>query len=138
MNRTLLVNGALGVLLVAGAGTAYLALADGDGGAAASTRLSRVARGTVVSSVSVSVSASGSVESARNRSLSFGASGTVAKIYVKAGRKVKAGDVLARLDQTEAIENVDAAKANLAVAADGDTPCRPAPPRFQRGPITSS
>ncbi|MGW2306423.1 biotin/lipoyl-binding protein [Actinomadura luteofluorescens] len=136
MNRTLLVNGALGVLLVAGAGTAYLALADGDGGAAASTRLSRVARGTVVSSVSVS--ASGSVESARNRSLSFGASGTVAKIYVKAGRKVKAGDVLARLDQTEAIENVDAAKANLAVAADGDTPCRPAPPRPQRGPITSS
>ncbi|GAA2265216.1 hypothetical protein GCM10010402_21170 [Actinomadura luteofluorescens] len=133
MNRTLLVNGALGVLLVAGAGTAYLALADGDGGAAASTRLSRVARGTVVSSVS----ASGSVESARSRSLSFGASGTVAKIYVKAGRKVKAGDVLARLDQTEAIENVDAAKANLAVAADGDTPCRPAPPRPQRGPITS-
>ncbi|MEV0660544.1 efflux RND transporter periplasmic adaptor subunit [Actinomadura luteofluorescens] len=117
MNRTLLVNGALGVLLVAGAGTAYLALGDGDGGAAASTRLSRVTRGTVVSSVS----ASGSVESARSRSLSFGASGTVAKIYVKAGRKVRAGDVLARLDQTEAIENVDAAKANLAVAADGDT-----------------
>lgn len=117
MNRTLLVNGALGVLLVAGAGTAYLALADGDGGAAASTRLSRVARGTVVSSVS----ASGSVESARSRSLSFGASGTVAKIYVRAGRKVKAGDVLARLDQTEAIENVDAAKANLAVSAGGDT-----------------
>ncbi|MEV3925475.1 efflux RND transporter periplasmic adaptor subunit [Actinomadura coerulea] len=117
MNRTLLVNGALGVLLVAGAGTAYLALGDGGDGAAASTRVSRVARGTVVSSVS----ASGSVESARSRSLSFGASGTVAKIYVKAGQKVRAGDVLARLDQTEAIENVDAAKANLAVAADADT-----------------
>ncbi|MGI5206283.1 efflux RND transporter periplasmic adaptor subunit [Spirillospora sp. CA-108201] len=117
MNRTLLVNGALGVVLVAGAGTAYLALGDGSDGAAASTRLSRVARGTVVSSVS----ASGSVESARSRSLSFGASGTVAKIYVKAGQKVRAGDVLARLDQTEALENVDAAKANLAVAAGGDT-----------------
>ena len=117
MNRTLLVNGALGVLLVAGAGTAYLALGDGGDGAAASTRLSRVTRGTVVSSVS----ASGSVESARSRSLSFGASGTVAKVYVKAGQKVRPGDVLARLDQTEAIENVDAAKANLAVAADGDT-----------------
>ncbi|MEV4002660.1 efflux RND transporter periplasmic adaptor subunit [Actinomadura sp. NPDC049753] len=117
MNRTLLVNGALGALLVAGAGTAYLALGDGGDGAAASTRLTRVMRGTVVSSVS----ASGSVESARSRSLSFGASGTVAKIYVKAGQKVRTGDVLARLDQTEAIENVDAAKANLAVAADGDT-----------------
>ncbi|WP_141580149.1 efflux RND transporter periplasmic adaptor subunit [Actinomadura sp. WMMA1423] len=117
MNRTLLVNGALGVLLAAGAGTAYLALGDGGDGAAASTRLSRVARGTVVSSVS----ASGSVESARSRSLSFGASGTVRKIYVRAGQKVKAGDVLARLNQTEALENIDAAKANLAVAADGDT-----------------
>ncbi|MEU9839784.1 efflux RND transporter periplasmic adaptor subunit [Actinomadura sp. NPDC048032] len=117
MNRTLLVNGALGALLVAGAGTAYLALGDGGDGAAASTRLTRVTRGTVVSSVS----ASGSVESARSRSLSFGASGTVAKIYVKAGQKVRTGDVLARLDQTEALENVDAAKANLAVAADGDT-----------------
>ncbi|TDD72198.1 efflux RND transporter periplasmic adaptor subunit [Actinomadura darangshiensis] len=117
MNRTLLVNGALGVLLAAGAGTAYLTLGDGGDDAAASTRASRVSRGTVVSSVS----ASGSVESARSRSLSFGASGTVTKIYVKAGKKVASGDVLARLDQTEAIENVDAAKANLAVAADGDT-----------------
>ncbi|WP_433464964.1 efflux RND transporter periplasmic adaptor subunit [Spirillospora sp. CA-128828] len=117
MNRTLLVNGALGALLVAGAGTAYLTLGDGGGDAVASTRPSSVSRGTVVSSVS----ASGSVESARSRSLSFGASGTVAKIYIKAGQKVAAGDVLARLDQTEAIENVNAAKANLAVAAEGDT-----------------
>lgn len=115
--RTLLVNGALGVLLVAGAGTAYLALGDGGDGAAASTRTARVSRGTVESSVS----ASGSVESAKSRSLSFGASGTVAKIYVKAGTKVSAGAVLARLDQTEALENVNAAKANLAVAAGGDT-----------------
>ncbi|MEU5993961.1 biotin/lipoyl-binding protein [Spirillospora sp. NPDC047418] len=115
--RTLLVNGALGVLLVAGAGTAYLTLGDGGDGAAASTRTARVTRGTVESSVS----ASGSVESAKSRSLSFGASGTVAKIYVKAGTKVSAGDVLARLDQTEALENVNAAKANLAVAAKADT-----------------
>ncbi|MGW5410737.1 efflux RND transporter periplasmic adaptor subunit [Actinomadura geliboluensis] len=115
--RTLLVNGALGVLLVAGAGAAYLTLGDGGDGAAASTRVSRVARGTVESSVS----ASGSVASARSRALSFGASGTVAKIYVKAGEKVSGGEVLARLDQTEALENVNAAKANLAVAAQGDT-----------------
>ncbi|MFF4240135.1 efflux RND transporter periplasmic adaptor subunit [Actinomadura geliboluensis] len=115
--RTLLVNGALGVLLVAGAGAAYLTLGDGGDGAAASTRVSRVARGPVESSVS----ASGSVASARSRALSFGASGMVAKIYVKAGEKVSGGEVLARLDQTEALENVNAAKANLAVAAQGDT-----------------
>ncbi|MFB4308246.1 efflux RND transporter periplasmic adaptor subunit [Actinomadura sp. GTD37] len=115
--RALLVNGALGVLLVAGAGTAYLTLSDGGDGASASTRTSRAARGTVESSVS----ASGSVESAKSRSLAFGASGTVAKIYVKAGEKVSAGEALARLDQTEALESVNAAKANLAVAAKGDT-----------------
>jgi macrolide-specific efflux system membrane fusion protein len=115
--RTLLVNGALGVLLVAGAGTAYLTLGDGGDDAAASTRVTRVVRGTVESSVS----ASGSVESAKSRSLSFGASGTVAKIYVKAGKKVSKGDVLARLDQTAALASVNLAKANLAVAAKGDT-----------------
>ncbi|NVI91517.1 efflux RND transporter periplasmic adaptor subunit [Actinomadura sp. BRA 177] len=115
--RTLLINGALGVLLVAGAGTAYLTLGDGGDDAAASTRVTRVARGTVESSVS----ASGSVESAKSRSLSFGASGTVTKIYAKAGEKVSKGDVLARLDQTDALASVNLAKANLAVAAKGDT-----------------
>ncbi|MFB4303218.1 efflux RND transporter periplasmic adaptor subunit [Actinomadura sp. NTSP31] len=115
--RTTLINGTLGVLLVAGAGTAYLTLGDGGDGAAAATRVTQVQRGTV----SASVSASGSVASARSGDLSFGASGTVAKIYVKAGQKVPAGAVLARLDQTEALENVDAAKANLAAAEDGDT-----------------
>lgn len=115
--RTTLINGALGVLLVAGAGTAYLTLGDGGDGAAAATRVTRVERGTV----SASVSASGSVESARSRDLSFGTSGTVAKIYVKAGQKVVAGAVLARLDQTEALENIDVAKANLEAAEDGDT-----------------
>ncbi|GAA2136518.1 efflux RND transporter periplasmic adaptor subunit [Actinomadura napierensis] len=115
--RTTLINGTLGVLLVAGAGTAYLTLGDGGDGAAAATRVTQVQRGTV----SASVSASGSVESARSRDLSFGTSGTVAKIYVKAGQKVPAGSVLARLDQTEALENIDEAKANLAAAEDGDT-----------------
>lgn len=115
--RTTLINGALGVLLVAGAGTAYLTLGDGGDGAAAATRVTRVERGTV----SASVSASGSVESARSRDLSFATSGTVAKIYVKAGQKVVAGAVLARLDQTEALENIDEAKANLEAAEGGDT-----------------
>ncbi|MBE1532782.1 efflux RND transporter periplasmic adaptor subunit [Actinomadura algeriensis] len=115
--RSLLLNGALGALLLAGAGTAYLTLGEGDGGAAASTRVSQVARGTVTASVS----ASGSVDSARSRALSFGASGTVTAINVKVGEKVGEGDVLAQLDQTEALENVNVAKANLAAAEEGDT-----------------
>ncbi|MCO5968160.1 efflux RND transporter periplasmic adaptor subunit [Actinoallomurus soli] len=117
--RSLVVNGALGVLLVTGVGVGYLSLTGGDdsAGASALSRTTRVMRGTVVSSVS----ASGSVESARSRSLSFTTSGTVAKIYVQAGDKVSKGELLARLDTTSAEENVNSAKANLTAAEDGDT-----------------
>ncbi|GAB3960457.1 HlyD family efflux transporter periplasmic adaptor subunit [Actinoallomurus acanthiterrae] len=114
-----MVNGALGVLLVTGIGVGYLSLTGGDdsAGASALTRTTRVVRGTVVSSVS----ASGSVDSARSRSLSFTTSGTVAKIYVQAGDKVSKGELLALLDTTSAEENLKSAKANLSAAEDGDT-----------------
>ncbi|MBO2451593.1 HlyD family efflux transporter periplasmic adaptor subunit [Actinomadura barringtoniae] len=113
--RTLLVNGALGVLLVAGVGAAYFTLAD-DGAQAQQgrQRVSQVARGTVQSSVS----ASGSVASARSRSLSFGTSGTVKKIYVKAGDKVSKGDVLGSLDQSSAQDSLEAARLTYDAAAD--------------------
>ncbi|GAA4620648.1 HlyD family efflux transporter periplasmic adaptor subunit [Actinoallomurus vinaceus] len=114
-----MVNGALGVLLATGIGVGYLSLTGGDdsAGASALTRTTQVVRGTVVSSVS----ASGSVDSARSRSLSFTTSGTVAKIYVQAGDKVSKGELLALLDTTSAEENLKSAKANLSAAADGDT-----------------
>ncbi|MFI6514061.1 efflux RND transporter periplasmic adaptor subunit [Spirillospora sp. NPDC050679] len=115
--RSLLVNGALGALLAGGAGVAYLTLGSGDGQADAASRTVPVSRGTVTATVS----ASGAVESGRARSLSFSGSGTVAKIYVKAGERVSAGEVLARLDQTEALESYNAAKANLAAASGTDT-----------------
>ncbi|MCO6004288.1 HlyD family efflux transporter periplasmic adaptor subunit [Actinoallomurus purpureus] len=117
--RSLVINGTLGVLLVAGIGVGYLSLTGGDdsAGASALSRTTQVVRGTVVSSVS----ASGSVDSAKSRSLSFTASGTVAKIYVQAGDKVSKGELLARLDTTSAQENLTSAKANLSAAADGDT-----------------
>ncbi|WP_329255579.1 HlyD family efflux transporter periplasmic adaptor subunit [Actinoallomurus sp. NBC_01490] len=116
--RVLLLNGALAVLLAVGIGVGYLSLSDGnDAAGASSTRTARVARGNVVSSVS----ASGSVASSRTRSLTFGTSGTVTKIYVAAGDKVEKGKVLARLDRTAAEENVTSAKASLAAAESGDT-----------------
>src|SRR5690606_24420119 len=77
----------------------------------------RVTRGNVTATVS----ASGSVASARERSLDFGTTGTVEKIYVKAGDRVRKGQVLARLDDTAARENLEAAKASLEAAAEGDT-----------------
>ncbi|MET8386694.1 biotin/lipoyl-binding protein [Streptosporangium canum] len=115
--RALIVNGALGVLLLGGAGIAYSSL----GGAASSSadaavRTVSAARSTVVASVS----ASGAVESARARSLGFGSSGTVEKIYVKVGDRVSKGQILARLDDTSAQESLDAAAAALD-SADDDT-----------------
>lgn len=115
--RTLLVNGVLAVLLVAGAGVAYSSLGMGREAAATAGPTTPVTRATVTAAVS----ASGAVESARTRALNFGATGTVRKIYVSPGDKVKKGQVLARLDDTAAREGVTAAKASLDAAADGDT-----------------
>jgi membrane fusion protein, macrolide-specific efflux system len=112
------INGALGVLLIVGVGVGYLTLTGGaDSAGASSTRTARVTRGTVVSSVS----ASGSVDSAKSRSLDFATSGTVTEIKVQAGDKVTKGQLLAELDQTSAEENVQSAKANLTAADAADT-----------------
>ncbi|GAA3090454.1 hypothetical protein GCM10017600_46420 [Streptosporangium carneum] len=114
----LIVNGTLGVLLLGGAAIAYSSLGGGatpsaaDAGAA--TRTVSVTRSTVVASVS----ASGAVESARARSLGFGTSGTVEKVYVAVGDKVKKGQLLARLDDSSARESLDAAAAALDTADD--------------------
>ncbi|GAA3211670.1 efflux RND transporter periplasmic adaptor subunit [Actinocorallia longicatena] len=116
--RALVVNGTLGVLLTGGVGLAYVSLGgDGGGAAATSSRTVTVARGTLVSTVS----ASGSIEAGKSTALSFGASGTVDEIYVKLGQKVKKGQKLARLDQTEALEDLKSAQASLDVADDSDT-----------------
>ncbi|GAA2607764.1 HlyD family efflux transporter periplasmic adaptor subunit [Actinomadura fulvescens] len=113
--RTLLLNGTLGVLLAGGVGAAYLSLAD-DGAAAqqGQQRITRVMRGTVESTVS----ASGSVASAQTRSLNFGASGTVARIHVRAGEKVSKGETLARLDQAAALDSLKATELSLAAATE--------------------
>ncbi|WP_326826139.1 efflux RND transporter periplasmic adaptor subunit [Streptosporangium sp. NBC_01756] len=112
--RALIVNGALAVLLLGGAGIAYSSLGGGVSSAQTSARTVSATRGTVVASVS----ASGTVASAQERSLAFGSSGTVEKIYVKAGEKVTKGQVLARLDDTSARESLDAAAAALDTADD--------------------
>ncbi|GII88350.1 secretion protein HlyD [Sphaerisporangium siamense] len=114
--RALIVNGALAVVLLGGAGVAYASLNQGTA-AEATPQTTRVVRGTVLSAVS----ASGSVESARTRSLDFGTSGTVEKIYVEAGDKVTKDQILARIDDTAARDALDAAQASLDAAEDGDT-----------------
>lgn len=109
-------NGALAFLLVAGAVFAYLSLHQ-PARASSPGRVVRVSRGTVVSSVS----ASGSVASAKSRDLAFGTSGTVDAIDVKVGQKVKKGAVLATLDDTSTRDSLRSAQASLDAAASADT-----------------
>ncbi|GAA4608510.1 hypothetical protein GCM10023195_33430 [Actinoallomurus liliacearum] len=114
--RGVLINGALAVLLVGGAGVAYFSLSD-DAGASSPGRTVQVSRGTVVASVS----ASGAVASARSQDLSFATSGTVDKINVQVGDKVKKGQVLATVDDANARDSLEAARAALNAAEAGDT-----------------
>ncbi|MGI5291775.1 efflux RND transporter periplasmic adaptor subunit [Nonomuraea polychroma] len=109
-------NGALAVLLLGGAVLAYGQLGTGQAAGETTVRTVTASRGSVVASVS----ASGAVESSNSRALSFGTSGTVEKIYVKAGDKVGKGDILARLDDDAAQESLSAAKATYdSAVADG-------------------
>ncbi|MFI7534287.1 efflux RND transporter periplasmic adaptor subunit [Streptosporangium sp. NPDC049376] len=116
-------NGTLAVLLLGGVGIAFSSLggstsssADATSAAGGAARAVTVTRSTVTASVS----ASGAVESAQARSLGFGTNGTVKKIYVEVGDKVRKGQILARLDDSAARESLDAAAAALD-SADDDT-----------------
>ncbi|MGW3342353.1 efflux RND transporter periplasmic adaptor subunit [Nonomuraea rubra] len=115
--RALITNGALAVLLLGGAGLAYAQLGTGQAAGETAVRTVTAGRG----SVTASVSASGAVESSRSRALSFGTSGTVEKIYVKAGDKVSKGDILAKLDDAASQESLSAAKATYESALDDGT-----------------
>jgi multidrug efflux pump subunit AcrA (membrane-fusion protein) len=64
--------------------------------AAAAVNTSTVTRGSVMSAVT----GTGTVSPATQQNVSFGASGTVSEIDVKAGDKVSAGQTLAKIDPT--------------------------------------
>ncbi|MEU4512872.1 efflux RND transporter periplasmic adaptor subunit [Nonomuraea wenchangensis] len=111
MRRTFALGGLALVVLAAGSGVAVLALRD-DSPAAVQVRLAAAQRGQVTAVVS----AAGNTMDGSRRDLAFGSSGTVTKVYVKTGAKVKKGQVLARIDGREAREAYEAAKADLAAA----------------------
>ncbi|MGW5161544.1 efflux RND transporter periplasmic adaptor subunit [Nonomuraea wenchangensis] len=111
MRRTFALGGLALVVLAAGSGVAVLALRD-DSPAAVQVRLAAAQRGQVTAVVS----AAGNTVDGSRRDLAFGSSGTVTKVYVKTGAKVKKGQVLARIDGREAREAYEAAKADLAAA----------------------
>lgn len=61
----------------------------------------------------------GTVEESFSASLSFGTSGRVMAVYVKEGQHVQAGQLLAKIDNTVALNSYRAAKASLDQAQDG-------------------
>jgi macrolide-specific efflux system membrane fusion protein len=110
------VNTVLGLVLVAGAFWAYEIVSGPDTGsaAAASVRSVPVRQGTVTASVT----ADGSVESANSAGASFVTGGTVTSISVRVGDKVKKGQVLAKVDAAAARRTLAAAEADLDAARD--------------------
>jgi membrane fusion protein, macrolide-specific efflux system len=110
----LAVNAALVVLLLVGAFFSYrtIAVADTTTAGTGTGRAVPVTLGTVTSSVS----ASGTVQSASTANANFVTSGTVTEIDVKVGDAVTAGQVLAKVSPTSAQEQLTAAQANLTSA----------------------
>jgi macrolide-specific efflux system membrane fusion protein len=111
---TLVVNAALVVLLLIGAFFSYRTIAVADT-TAASTGTGRAVPVTV-GTVTSSVSASGTVQSASTANANFATWGTVTEIDVKVGDAVTAGQVLAKVSPTSAQEQLAAAQANLTSA----------------------
>jgi membrane fusion protein, macrolide-specific efflux system len=112
----LLVNAGLGVLALAGALWAYQTVAVSNNTANATannnTRYATVQTG----SVTATVSASGTVQSANTANADFGTSGTVTELDVHVGDTVAKGQVLAKLDPTAAQDQLNTANANLTSA----------------------
>src|SRR2546430_2623830 len=116
----LVVNAALVVLLLVGAFFSYrtIAVADTTTASTGTGRAVPVTLGTVTSSVS----ASGTVQSASTANANFVTSGTVTEIDVKVGDAVTAGQGLAQNSPPPAPEQLTAPPAHL-------TPAHPSPRR---------
>ncbi|GAA2249895.1 MULTISPECIES: efflux RND transporter periplasmic adaptor subunit [Kitasatospora] len=121
-----LVNSALGVVLLGGAALAYATLDSGTSTAAGrpQTRTATVTKGTVLATVS----GSGTLSSPGDAGQDFATGGKVTAVKVAVGDTVKKGQLLATVDTTQALQQVTAAEsaltaaqANLTKAQDGET-----------------
>lgn len=107
--RGLAVAAAVVVALVVGG---YFLFRPGTSVAQAQPLTYTVAKTTVKQSVS----ATGTLTAAKEADLSFGASGTVTKVLVSVGDKVKKGQVLAMIDPTSLRASYNAAQSSLTAA----------------------
>src|SRR5437660_5678311 len=111
--RILAINGVLVVVLGATAWGAYeLLWPNTQSNAASDARHMSVLRTNVIETVS----AAGTLQSGYSANADFATSGTVTEIDVKLGDQVTAGAVLAKLDATEANQQVKAAQSSLDAA----------------------
>ena len=110
--RGVLINASLVAVVAAGGGIAYAMVGSDSSGNSTSGRTVAVQRGDVTAQVS----ASGNVTLPAETQLSFNASGNVTEVDVKPGDKVKAGQVLAKVDPTQANQQLSSAQAALTTA----------------------
>lgn len=100
------------VVVLAVAVTIGYALRSGGSPRPVASTVAAAARGTVT----VTASAAGTVSMVTTRGLSFSVAGTVTELDVKVGDQVTAGQVLARIDATDAQSQVNAAQQQLDIA----------------------
>lgn len=96
-------------VVLVGSGTAYAVTRDGSTGSYRTTVATRA-------DVEQTLSTSGTVDAARRADLEFATAGTVARVAVALGDKVKAGQVVARLETDALDAAVTRAEAGLARA----------------------
>ena len=108
---TVWVNILLAVLIV-GAAVGVFVLLNNDASANTTVRTATA----VVGDVSATVSASGTVDAATTKNLTFPAAGRITNVAVAAGDQVTAGQLLAQVDPTAADAAVATAKAAVATA----------------------
>ncbi|MFI5927014.1 efflux RND transporter periplasmic adaptor subunit [Micromonospora sp. NPDC051543] len=113
---SVVVNAILGVALIGVGFWAYQSLVGPDTTPTANGAVRSVP--VQVGTVTKTVTADGTVESASTASASFVTGGTVTAINVKVGQAVKKGQVLAKVDPADAQRGLDAAEADLDAAQD--------------------
>ena len=107
-------NLALGALATGGVIAAVIVVGPESSATTTRERTVTVTKGVVQSTVS----GSGNLSPANTMDLSFGATGKVTKVYVKAGQHVTSGQLLARIDPTAAEVDLAEAEATLSSAQD--------------------
>jgi len=108
VRRPILIGALVGVVLIGGAGVTFAATRNSAGHY-------RTAEATVGDANST-LALSGTMAASSRRDLTFGTSGTVAKVSISAGEEVKAGDVLVELDPTDLDADLTKAEESLAKA----------------------